>query len=242
MKYKIFSFVLFMIIAVFASSNAFARVVLDDIEYNITSWPVCVGDWCEFYTLAAANPMVENLVVVGHVDGVEVYRETFPTVSMDTNPRISFRWQALTAGSHEIDIVADPAGTFGAPYVRKLTMPVKPVDLTFKPMKLLSGTPLMDHRLTIAGYVVNKNDIAISDSFYVDFKHKPTNLGHIEVRGIGPKETKTVKLDVVCSGDYFDIDMTIDSTNVIAEANETNNLARLFLRCTKSVPGITLAK
>lgn len=238
MKYKPLSFACLLFIGLLMSSNAFARVILNDIEYDIASWPVYVGDWCEFYTLAAANPKVENLVVVGRVDGVEVYRETFPNVSMEINPRVSFKWQPLTPGSHQIEIVADPDGLFGAPYSRILTMPVKPADLTYNPMRLTGGTLVEGQPVTITGDVVNKNDVAIRETFYVEFTYKTKTLAKMEIRGLAPREKKELRLDTICGGDYFDVNMKIDSTNAVTEANETNNITRLFLRCAK--PGHAL--
>jgi hypothetical protein len=231
MKYKLFSTVILLAFSVLISSNAFSRIILDDISYDITSWPVYVGDWCEFWTTVAATPKVENLVVIGRVDGAEVFRTTFPAVSTDIVPKASFRWQALTDGSHIIEFIADPDGTFGTPVVRKLTMPVKPADLHAKAVKIIHGIAKEGETVTMEGTFENMNNIRINDTFFVQFMDKTINLKRFEIHGIGPKETMAFKVDVLCHSKYHDIKIIVDSTSVITESNETNNLAVYYLHC-----------
>lgn len=242
MLYKRLTIACLMFLAVCISSDVFGRVVLDIVEYEPAHTPyrvVNVGESFEFYTTVGAIPTAENVVVIGTVDGAEVYRVTIPIASREITPKVSFNYKFKTAGSHIISFTADPDGVYGVPDTQSITMEVRPVDINVKGLKHISLARRDSETITIAGSFENKNDIRINEVFFVQFIEKERVIKQFEVRGMGPKESKTLEMPFKCSKNYHDLIFIVDATNAVTEFSEINNKATMRLECKKPIsPGI----
>jgi hypothetical protein len=190
--------------------------------------------------------------VLLNVDGQPQATDAGVTVGAGADARVTFAAFDLAAGTHTIQVVADPDGALAESDEKNNAAHVdvtcasgaaprpaaRPADLQVATteVKDKTGAPGCvagsDNRVEV--HIKNAGDADVNAVFSVQLKVDGKASGGTTVGGVAAGTTKTAVVSGVSLGKgHHTVLVTVDPDHAVTEANEQNNTATIQVTCTK---------
>ncbi len=209
-----------------------------------------VGDTVTFKCrLKSGGGPSTNVMVVGKIDGKQVWSKTFPSLTTDQYEWVSFQWVA-TPGSHQIDFQIDPFKTSndlkpnnnikGIPFTVTGSAPPPPppptskANLTIKNVSWNPNTFKNGDKVTFTYTVHNAGPDAVKESETI-FKTNGSVIDSKMTGSIAAGGSKVLNTNwpADCSAD---VEIVADAANMVNETNEADNSWKRKMSCFSILP------
>jgi subtilase family serine protease len=225
-----------------------------DNHFEHTFTPQNVGTFLQWqedsFTMAPASPNfddeimfrmdfkveaapVDNLKVVGKLDGKVIYERVFPTLAIGWNHTFAASWKAMSAGDHTLSFILDPNHTTNDQsfadntYTKTFTIPQPAVgsapnltikNLTVQPQK---HTYIEGEKMKICFKVVNTGTIASPSAQVTVSKDGNVFINYQGTGILNPGQSFNPCFDFLYSCKKIEIE--VDPSNLVNESNENDN-------------------
>jgi len=176
---------------------------------------------------------VDNLKVVGKVDGKVIYERVFPTVALGWNHSFAASWKAMSAGNHTLSLILDPnqktndQSFADNTYTKIFSIPQPPTgsapnltikNLLVKPKKL---NYTEGENVKICFSVVNTGTIASPSAQVTVSKDGNIFINYQGTDILNPGQSFSPCFDFTYS--CKKIEIVVDPKNVVIESDENDN-------------------
>jgi len=177
---------------------------------------------------------VDNLLVVGKIDGVKIKEKVFPSLGISTGPAFAMTWRAWSGGTHNLEFIIDPNHTTDdkdfADNTLQKTFTVEPPPPGAAPNIKFSSVQITPSKynykagdqITVTFTITNAGNLIAP---IVQVKANFNGHTFINYQGLAllkPGESRTVSFNRTVQCGLYKI--IIDPQNKIAESNESDNI------------------